>query len=59
MRIPLWLHKLVIAILISLLTWVIIDRLIVELSLVKYFFVEVLLFLSGELYTFISSRLQK
>lgn len=59
MRIPLWFHKLVIAILISLLTWVIIDRLIVELSLVKYFFVEVLLFLSGELYTFISSRLQK
>lgn len=59
MRIPLWFHKLVIAILISLLTWVIIDRLIVELSLVKYFFVEVLLFISGELYTFISSRLQK
>lgn len=58
MKIPFWLHRLMLAAILLFLTWIIIDRFIVEISIVKYFFVEVLLFISAELYTFINSRLQ-
>lgn len=57
-KLPMWFHRLVLSAIFSVLNWLLVDWLIVELSFLKYFFVEVLLIVSLKLYTFISSRLQ-
>lgn len=50
---PLWLHRLVLSILFTLVAWVFVDKVIVDISFLQYFFVEVTCLISLKLYTFI------
>lgn len=50
---PLWLHRLILSILFSLVTWVFVDKVIIDITILQYFFVEVTCLISLKLYTFI------
>ena len=47
-----YLQQLGIAAIVTLLSWIIVDQLIVDISFIKYFFVEVLFVISQKLYNF-------
>jgi hypothetical protein len=55
---PKWLHRLVISILFSLLNWMIIYHLLIELPFWKYFFIELLLMFSMKFYIFTTQKLE-
>lgn len=50
------LHKLFISLVFSIINWVVIDSLIVEISIARYFFVEVLLLVSMKFYIFTTRK---
>jgi hypothetical protein len=50
-------HKLFISIMFSITNWIIIDNFIVEISLIKYIFVEILLLVSMKFYIFTTRKL--
>jgi len=50
------LHKLLISIVFSIINWFVIDYFIVEISIIRYFFVEVLLLISMKFYIFTTRK---
>ena len=51
-------HSFILALLISIINWIIIDNFIVEISFFKYFLIEIILILSIKLYKFTKQKLR-
>jgi len=56
MRIPLWVHRLILSLCFSFVTWIIINMLLIKISIIKYFVLEFLLLLSAKMYIFTCSK---
>jgi hypothetical protein len=50
-------HKLFLSLVFTIINWIVIDHFIVELSFIKYIFVEVLLLFSMKFYIFTTRKL--
>lgn len=50
-------HSFTLALLISIINWIIIDSFIIEISFFKYFLIEIILILSIKLYKFTKQKL--
>lgn len=50
-------HSLLLSILFSIVNWLVIKNLIIEVSFIKYFFMELIFVLSLKLYIFTKSKL--
>lgn len=51
-------HKLFLSLVFTIINWIVIDQLIVEISFIKYIFVEVLLLVSMKFYIFTTRKLK-
>lgn len=51
-------HSFILSILFSLICWFIIDKIIIEISVIKYFFIEILLIVSLKLFNFTKVKLR-
>jgi hypothetical protein len=50
-------HKLFLSLVFTIINWIVIDHFIVEISFIKYIFVEVLLLVSMKFYIFTTRKL--
>lgn len=51
-------HKLFLSLVFTIINWIVIDQLIVEITFIKYIFVEVLLLVSMKFYIFTTRKLK-
>jgi len=50
---PLWVHRFFLAAVFTVMTWLFVDRVIIDIGFLQYFFVEVTYLISLKLYIFI------
>ena len=56
--IPNWLHRIILSIINTMVTWMVVDLLLVKISIFKYCILEIIFLVSLKFYTFTCSKLK-